>query len=81
MCSFHGHENQGAFHVKPTLKVHQVLSFCMPGIFGEREATKKSEYSNSDDFRKLSVLAQICQGAFHALRPEDLWHISDFLLA
>ena len=51
--------DQGAFRVKPTPKVCQVLSFCTPGIFGEREATKKVEYSSSDDFRKLSVLAQI----------------------
>ena len=31
----------------------------MPGIFREREAAKGSEYSKSDDFKKLSVLAQI----------------------
>ena len=27
----------GAFHVKPTPKVRQALSFRMPGIFRERE--------------------------------------------
>ena len=50
---------QGAFRVKPTPKVRRALSFCAPDIFGVREATKILEYSNSDDFRKLSVLAQI----------------------
>ena len=50
---------QGAFHVKPTPKVRQALSFRTPGIFRERETAEKSVYSKSDDFKKLSVLAQI----------------------
>ena len=50
-----GLQAQGAFCVKPMPKVRQALSFCTSGLFGEREATKKLEYSNSDDFRKLSV--------------------------
>ena len=47
---------QGAFHVKPTLKVRQALSFHTPAIFKEREAAEESEYSKSDDLKKLSVL-------------------------
>ena len=34
------HEAQGAFHIKPTPKVCQALSFRTPGIFREREAAK-----------------------------------------
>ena len=38
----------------------------MPGILREREATKESEYSKSDDFKKLSVLmAQILSFQLH----------------
>ena len=33
---------QGAFHVKPTPKVRQALSYCTPGIFREREIAKTS---------------------------------------
>ena len=35
--------NQGAFHVKPTPKARQALSFCTPGIFREREIAKTSQ--------------------------------------
>ena len=34
---------QGAFHVKPTPKVRQALSFCTPCIFREREIAKTSQ--------------------------------------
>ena len=44
---------QVAFHVKPTPKVRRDLSFRMPGIFREREAAKNTQYSKSDDFKKL----------------------------
>ena len=38
---------QGAFHVKPTPKVRQDLSFRTPGIFRKREAAKEYEYSKN----------------------------------
>ena len=51
--------HQGASHVKPTPKVRRAINFHTPGIFREREAAKKSEYSESAECEKLSVLAQI----------------------
>ena len=37
----------------------------MLGIFSVGEAAKKSEYSKSDDFKELLVLAQILSFQFH----------------